>query len=68
MEREKYLKALLFMSKIEDEWYRDENDMFVFYHPEKMSPEALEAARILNENEKSLEEDECEIREYTIYF
>lgn len=50
MERETYLNCLSIMAKLEGQWYRGNDGLYYFYKPEEMSPEAIEAANVLNEN------------------
>ena len=61
MEREKFLKSWSIIFELdEDDWYRDENGLIYFHSEEKMHPEAIEAARLLNENYAGLAKDEEE--------
>ena len=61
MEREKFLESWSIILKLdEDDWDRDENGLIYFYNEEKMPPEAIEAARLLNENYAGLAKDEEE--------
>lgn len=51
MEREKFLKSWSIILELnEDDWYREENSLLYFHNEEKMPPEAIEAAEMLNEN------------------
>ena len=52
MEREEYLKCLSIMAELEGQWYKDNDGSYKFYHPEKMTSEAIRAAKILTENDK----------------
>ena len=50
MEREKYFECLIIMTELDGQWYRDREGLYQFYKPEEMSSEAIEAAKMLNEN------------------